>query len=116
MKNFNFKVFFKKVLILQGIAAGELFLHQAKIYHRDLKPQNILVKKKLEYITLFNFFFQLDENLNPKICDFGIAHIVQTLAKTTKSEASTPHYAAPEFLIANQVSDRIDCYSFGICM
>lgn len=45
-----------------GIAKGLAFLHEEstlKIVHRDIKPDNIL----------------LDEDLNPKISDFGLAKL-----------------------------------------
>ncbi|ESW15184.1 hypothetical protein PHAVU_007G051200 [Phaseolus vulgaris] len=89
--------------IIGGTASGILYLHeysQLKVIHRDLKPSNIL----------------LDENMNPKISDFGLARIFdvdQNRAETDRI-VGTYGYMSPEYAMLGQFSEKSDVFSFGI--
>ncbi|GKV48271.1 hypothetical protein SLEP1_g55093 [Rubroshorea leprosula] len=91
--------------IIQGIARGLLYLHRdscLRVIHRDLKVSNIL----------------LDEKMNPKISDFGLARIfegTQYLANTHKV-VGTLGYMSPEYGLAGIFSEKSDVFSFGVLL
>ncbi|KAK4731050.1 hypothetical protein R3W88_024038 [Solanum pinnatisectum] len=81
--------------IVEGIARGLLYLHH-------LKTSNIL----------------LDEDMNPKISDFGMARIFggnQTIANTNRI-AGTYGYMSPEYAIQGIFSEKSDVFSFGVIL
>ncbi|KAD5960706.1 hypothetical protein E3N88_12178 [Mikania micrantha] len=92
----------KRYDIIFGVARGLTHLHNefhVKIIHRDIKLSNIL----------------LDNDFQPKICDFGLARLQpedQTHVSTRL--AGTLGYMAPEYATKGHLSEKVDTYSFGI--
>jgi serine/threonine protein kinase len=94
------------IAVIEGIAHGLLYLHKhsrLRVIHRDLKPSNVL----------------LDNEMNPKISDFGLAKISTSNnneVNTTRRVVGTYGYMAPEYASEGIFSIKSDVFSFGVIM
>lgn len=85
--------------IMKQITSAIVEAHKRGIIHRDIKPQNILVKA--------------DGTI--KVVDFGIALAQNSLQLTQKdSVMGSVHYLAPELARGEQASAQSDIYALGI--
>lgn len=90
--------------LTRQIVAGVAFCHSRHVWHRDLKPQNILIDWKSRKI---------------RIADFGLAKCVfSRLLPSTRPlthEIVTLWYRAPEVILgSSQYTAAIDVWSIGV--
>ena len=75
--------------------------HENGVFHRDIKPQNIMI---LEDGTI-------------KVADFGIARFANTETRTTTDKAiGSVHYISPEQAKGEQIDGKTDIYATGVML
>lgn len=92
-----------KLRVLTDAAEGLIALHQRKLLHRDIKPQNLLVHRD-------------GDTVRAKVADLGIAKSLEQTTGLTRTGAvfGTPHYLAPELLHgAKRSTVASDVYALG---
>ena len=74
------------------------YMHDNNLVHWDIKPENIL----------------LDENLAPKLSDFGWSVLVNNKKRSTF--CGTFEYMAPEMFENEEYSFSVDVWGLGILL
>ncbi|RLN27474.1 hypothetical protein C2845_PM05G22500 [Panicum miliaceum] len=91
--------------IALGVAKGLAYLHHEClewIIHCNLKPENIL----------------LDQDLEPKITDFGLAKLLNRSGdnQNVSQARGTIGYIAPEWISGLPITAKVDVYSYGVVL
>mmetsp|Transcript_16992 Transcript_16992/g.50930 ORF Transcript_16992/g.50930 Transcript_16992/m.50930 type:complete len:923 (-) Transcript_16992:424-3192(-) len=96
------------VQVLIEVAQAIQHLHNLKLIHCDIKPENVLLKsdhsKPLGFQT--------------KLSDFGLAKILrESYYIINRSGSGTVTHLAPElFQVGSKITTAVDAFSFGIMM
>ncbi|HEY6672092.1 MAG TPA: serine/threonine-protein kinase [Solirubrobacterales bacterium] len=87
--------------LLGQLCEGLGHAHSKKLVHRDIKPQNLLLRAS-------------DDCL--KITDFGIARAAEETTRLTRpgKVIGTDHYMAPEQLADGKITPATDVYACGV--
>ncbi|CAD8074710.1 unnamed protein product [Paramecium sonneborni] len=86
--------------IMMELLNALLYMHSKGIFHRDIKPQNLLLRKKGQITDIV-------------IADLGLADYYRRDGKYMFTRCGTPGYVAPEILLDNPYDFKIDIYSLG---
>jgi serine/threonine protein kinase len=89
----------QRLVALRQCAEGLSYAHSRDITHGDVKPENCLVRVRNGVVTA-------------KVCDFGMARVLSTMASTT-IHGGTVLYTAPE---GNTHPKAADVFAFGLTM
>jgi serine/threonine-protein kinase len=76
------------------------YAHASGVFHRDVKPDNIMISKAGLV----------------KVMDFGIARIVESSLTKTGSVIGTPAYMSPEQVNGQKIDARSDIFSLGVIL
>ena len=87
--------------IIRKLVEALLYLHNQGICHRDMKPENILLKEAHDINDI-------------KLIDFGMAKIFPRGITKTASTLGTPGYMAPEIMTRKSYTSAVDMWALGV--
>lgn len=90
--------FAKCCLLFRGLLDGLAYLHRHQIFHKDIKPENILLLGP-----------------HPILADFGLSKLYRPNAPT-KFTNSTYWFLAPEQITHESSTLRCDVFAMGCCL
>jgi serine/threonine-protein kinase len=87
--------------VISNVAKGLQHAHEHGVFHRDVKPDNIMISPKTGVV---------------KVMDFGIARVIESNMTATGSVLGTPAYMSPEQVTGQKVDARSDVFSLGVVL
>ncbi|KAK6462408.1 kinase-like domain-containing protein, partial [Scheffersomyces coipomensis] len=102
--------------ILTQLLGAINHIHEHGYFHRDVKPENILIISAIDYYGSREAIPQhrANDNYVVKLADYGLARSIYTTGNYT-AYVATRWYRAPEILLRREIhSQPVDIWSFGV--
>lgn len=90
--------------IMRAVLRALKYLHENDIVHRDIKPDNVLLR---------------DNNRDVRVGDFGLSAFMSRMKRDGKDKTNmcgTPHYASPELIKGELVDGKSDVWACGVML
>lgn len=84
--------------LLRSILSGLTEIHQKNFIHSDLKPENIL----------------LTTDGKPKIADFGVSCMMNSVSEVSNEVRGTFQYLCPHYVRTGELTTECDIYAVGL--
>lgn len=113
-KNTLFSSFTLKSILSQ-ILSAICHIHKSNYFHRDVKPENILIIPTSQYYGSNELipYYRKRDNFVVKLADYGLARNINDIKPYT-DYVSTRWYRSPEILLKRKnYSKSIDIWAFG---
>jgi len=85
------------IQIMVGVTSALAFLHDRRVVHRDVKPENVVLQADMRAVLI----------------DFSIAASLDDAA-ALRACAGTPGYVAPEIIEGRPYDEGVDVFSAGV--
>lgn len=96
-----------RVSLALDTARGMAYLHRQGVMHRDLTSKNVLIKHRVA---------GGEKKMMAVIADFGLAAAIPKDESVRLHQVGSPYWMAPEVIRGDWYDQRVDVFSFGICV
>jgi serine/threonine protein kinase len=98
--------------VLSTVGSALRFIHSQDVLHRDVKPSNVLLTRKMADGSSKSSTL---ERAEIKLADFGISKILEATVNAN-TVVGTPPYMSPEIVCGKPYGPASDAWALGACL